>query len=84
MRPSVSRAANKEIRGATCLIVTVPGASEGTHVRRMKRVWLSQDSSTLMMRLLESISGSSRSAYYYRKTRQRSILPYMGTVLANR
>ena len=40
--PPVSRAAISESRGATCLSVTVAGAPEGTHTRRVNRVPFSQ------------------------------------------
>ena len=80
--PSVSRAAIKEILGETCLSVKVPAASAGTQMRRMKRVWLSQDSSKLMIRRPDSRSGSILSAYCWRRTRQRSLFAWMGTDLA--
>ena len=51
MRPSVSRARIREIRGATCLNENDAGASVGAQILRKNFVWLSQDSSTLMILL---------------------------------
>ena len=80
-----------EILGATCLSVTVAGASEGAHTRRTNRVPFNQLSSTLMMRCVggelkqpDSSSGRILIAYCYRSTRHRSELDWMATVLAKR
>ena len=72
--PSVSRPKMSEILGMTCFSLKVEGASEGTQVRRRKRVWFSHDSSTLMIRVFFSSRGSRRSEYCCRRTRVRSML----------
>ena len=83
MFPSVSRAEISDILGATCLSVKVPAPFDGTHIRLMKRVPLSQLSSTFIMRLLASRSGSILKAYCYQSTKHLSKLLCKGTVLAN-
>ena len=82
--PSVSRAVNNEILGATYFSVKEPVASDGTHVFLRKRVWFSQLSSTLMTRRPDSSSYSILRAYCYRSTRQRSLLPWIAMVFARR
>ena len=83
MRPSVSRASNRDILGATCLSVTVPAASVGTQILLRNRVWLSQLWSTLITRRPFSKRSNIRRAYYCRSTRHRSVLLWMGTFFAN-
>ena len=73
--PSVSRAEIKDILGATCLSEKVPAESDGTHMRRMKRVPLSQLWSTLIIRRPASSSGNIFNAYCYRSTKHLSRLP---------
>lgn len=74
IRPSVSRATSKEILGATYRSEKVAGESVGTHCRLMKRVPLSQLSSTFIIRRPDSNRGIILKANYYRSTKQRSLL----------
>ena len=83
MRPSVSSARIKEILGATYLSVKVQFESVGAQIFLRKWVWLSHDSSTLMILLFFSSSGRIFIEYYCLNTRHLSLLLWIGTCLAN-
>ena len=61
-----------------------PDESLGTHILLRNLVWLIQLWSTFMIRLPFSSMGSIVRAYCYLRTKQRSELPWIGTVLAKR